>query len=241
MARIGRAAVVKMANGPTGFPDPTCDMAAEKARALVIRATDWSESSKIVTLWTREFGKVRALAKGAKRLRSPFDTALDLLTLCDIVLLRKSSGGLDLLTEAQVIERFVRLRGDLPALYAGYYIAELLADWTEENDPHPNLFDEARAALETLGLTRESTGPRLIRFELVMLRELGYRPVLESCAVCGAPLPREGLAFGLAVGGMVCPACQPGQRERRALSLDAWQALQSLAEEPDAWQRAISP
>lgn len=216
-------------------------MAAEKARALVIRATDWSESSKIVTLWTREFGKVRGLAKGGRRLRSPFDSALDLLTLCDIVLLRKTSGGLDLLTEAQVVERFARLRGDLPALYAGYYIAELLTDWTEENDPHPHLFDEACAALETLGLTRESTGPRLVRFELVLLRELGYRPVLEACAGCGCALAGEPLAFGLGRGGMVCPACQAAQRDRRGLSRETWQALKDLAEQPEAWQRPYSP
>src|SRR5579859_2244259 len=99
-------------------------MAAEKALALVLRTTDWSETSRIATLWTREFGRVRALAKGGRRLRSSFEVALDLLTVCSIVLLRKSSGSLDLLTEAQVVERFPRLRGDLSALYAGYYVAE---------------------------------------------------------------------------------------------------------------------
>src|ERR1700733_1283729 len=105
-------------------------MPAEKAIALVVRAVDWSETSRIATLWTREFGKVRVLAKGGRRLKSNFEVALDLLTVCGIVFLRKSSGGLDLLTEAQVNERFPRLRTDLWALYAGYYIAELLADWT---------------------------------------------------------------------------------------------------------------
>src|SRR6516165_2896827 len=126
-------------------------MAAEKALALVLRTTDWSETSRIATLWTREFGKVRVLAKGGRRLKSNFESALDLLTVCSIVLLRKSSGGLDLLTEARVVRRFPRLRTDLPALCAGYYIAELLADWTEEYDPHPSLFDEALATLETVG------------------------------------------------------------------------------------------
>src|SRR5437868_15068591 len=122
-------------------------MAAEKATALVLRTTDWSETSRIATLWTREFGKVRVLAKGGRRLKSNFESALDLLTLCSIVLLRKSSGGLDLLTEAQVKERFPRLRADLPALYAAYYIAELLSEWTQEYDPHPAIFDEALGAL----------------------------------------------------------------------------------------------
>src|SRR5712675_2576932 len=96
-----------------------------KATALVLHTTDWSETSRIATLWTREFGKVRALAKGGRRLQSNFETALDLLTLCSIVFLRKSSGSLDLLTEAQVVERFPRLRSDLAALYAAYYLAEL--------------------------------------------------------------------------------------------------------------------
>src|SRR5271165_1114678 len=100
-------------------------MSLEKATAIVLRTTDWSESSRIATFWTREFGKVRALAKGGRRLKSAFENALDLLT------------------EAQVVQRFPRLRDDLDALYAAYYVAELLDDWMEEYDPHPLLFDEA--------------------------------------------------------------------------------------------------
>src|SRR5579864_4502473 len=135
-------------------------MAAEKARALVLRTTDWSETSRIATLWTREFGKVRVLAKGGRRLRSAFENALDLLTLCDIVLIRKSAGSLDLLTEARVVQRFAGVRADLSALYGGYYVAELLADWTSEYDPHPALFDAAVATLATLGAPGEvEVGP----------------------------------------------------------------------------------
>src|SRR3954471_23803918 len=98
-------------------------MAAEKAQAIVLRTTDWSETSRIATLWTRQFGKVRALAKGGRRLKSAFENALDLLTVCDIVLLRKTSGSLDLLTEARVVRRYPRLRADLAALYGAYYVA----------------------------------------------------------------------------------------------------------------------
>ena len=69
-------------------------MAAEKALALVVRGTDWSETSRIATLFTREFGKVRALAKGGRRLKSNFDCAFDLLSVCRVVFLRKAHGGL---------------------------------------------------------------------------------------------------------------------------------------------------
>jgi DNA repair protein RecO (recombination protein O) len=215
-------------------------VAAEKALALVVRGTDWSESSRICTLWTREFGKVRGLAKGGRRLKSRFEVALDLLTVCSIVLLRKSSGGLDLLTEAQVVERFPRLRTDLAALYAAYYIAELLAEWTEDYDPHPVLFDEARAALQTLGTAANQTGPRLLRFELVLLRELGYRPVLEHCIGCGKAAGGFA-AFSAAAGGVLCAGCKVGQHERRPLSREAWQALVALGESGEAWQRDWPP
>jgi DNA repair protein RecO (recombination protein O) len=213
-------------------------VSAEKAVALVLRTTDFSETSRIATLWTREFGKVRVLAKGGRRLRSNFESALDLLTECSIVFLRKSSGGLDLLTEAQVVRRFPQLRKDLPALYAGYYVAELLADWTEDYDPHPTLFDEARATLLSLGTPGVETGPRLARFELVLLRELGYGPALEACAACGRAPAGRGLAFSAAAGGVLCGPCQAGQRERRPLSVAAWQALRALSEAGEGWQRA---
>src|SRR3954453_13705228 len=103
-------------------------MSLEKAEGLVIRGSDFSETSRVVTLWTRELGKVRALAKGARRLKSSFENALALPPGCSIGLIRKSSGSLDLLTEAQVRERFSPLRHDLQALYGAYYTAELLGD-----------------------------------------------------------------------------------------------------------------
>jgi DNA repair protein RecO (recombination protein O) len=214
-------------------------MSMEKVHALVLRTTDFSETSRIATLWTRELGKVRALAKGGRRLRSNFENALDLLTECRIVLLRKSSGGLDLLTEAQVVRRFPALRGDLQALYAGYYVAELMSDAFEENDPHPVLFDEALATLEVLG-TPEAGPVRVVRFELVLLRELGWAPSLESCAGCGAAVTAA-TAFSAAAGGVVCVRCQPAQRDRRRLSNAAWLALRELGESGEAWRRAWAP
>jgi DNA repair protein RecO (recombination protein O) len=238
-------------------------MAAEKALALVLRTTDWSETSRIATLWTREFGKVRVLAKGGRRLKSNFENSLDLLTLCRVVFLRKSSGGLDLLTEARVEERFPRLRADLQALYSAYYIAELLSDWTEDYDPHPVLFDEALATLRNLGQPDVPTGVRLARFELVLLRELGYTPALFSCAVCGqefvlpqrpqSPPRKDGdsisaasvtsvapMAFSPAAGGLVCAECRTRHRNAIPLYAETWLALQDLSEQEDAWRRPMT-
>src|SRR5439155_13782902 len=200
-------------------------MSMEKAHALVLRTTDWSETSRIATLWTREHGKVRALAKGGRRLKSSFENALDLLTVCSIVLLRKSSGSLDLLTEAQVVQRFSRLRVQLPALYAAYYVAELLDALTEECDPHPALYDDTLRTLQSLGMPGVETGPWLARWELGLLRELGYSPGLEKCVVCASPAGTGRLSFSPSAGGVVCPSCQAGVRDRRTLSPGGWQYL----------------
>jgi DNA repair protein RecO (recombination protein O) len=213
-------------------------MSTEKATGLVVRATDYSETSRIVTVWTREFGKVRALAKGGRRLRSNFESALDLLSVCSIVFVRKTSGALDLLTEARGVERFPRLRHDLPALYAAYYVAELLGDWTEDYDPHPGLYEEILATLRALGSPGVPTGPRLLRFEMVLLRELGYAPILEACAVCRRPVAAEAdvpegrasrLTFDMNAGGIVCVDCATGRRGNVTISPMAWRLLTQLA------------
>lgn len=213
-------------------------MPTAKAQALVIRTADWSESSRIATLWTREIGKVRALAKGGRRLKSSFESSLDLLTVCDIVLIRKTSGSLDLLTEARVRQRFGPMRRDLQALYAAYYVAELLNDWTEDHDAHPPLYDEALATLGLLGQPGVLAGPCLARFELVLLRELGYGPAVDACAGCSKAAAPPDLTFSAAAGGVLCPACQGRHKDRRPLSAEAWQALQTLRA-PGAGWRAV--
>lgn len=209
---------------------------AENALALVVRGTDWSETSRIVTLFTREFGRVRALAKGGRRLRSNFEQAFDLLTVCRIVFLRKAHGGLDLLTEAQVAERFPHLRTDLHALNVGYYVAELLSDGTQDYDPHPELFDAALATLRGLGNPGGEPVDSVCRFELVWLKELGYSPRLDVCTGCGRAVPAgvPRVWFGPSVGGVVCTPCSPAVPDRRPLSGNALRALADLAAGRDA-------
>jgi DNA repair protein RecO (recombination protein O) len=84
------------------------------------------------------------------------------------------------------------------------------------------------------------TALRLARFELLLLRELGYSPTLENCTACGAEAGR-GLAFSAAVGGVLCPTCQAAHRDRRPVGPETWQALRALSETGEAWQRDWSP
>ncbi len=212
-------------------------MSSEKASALVLRLVDFSETSSVVTLFTREFGKVQALAKGGRRPKGPFESALDLLALCRIVFLRKSSDALDLLTEAKLERRFRPPAGSLPALYAGYYIAELLGKLTDNYDPHPELFDQADEALSAL---RAGADPvrRVFRFELMALRLLGHLPSLDGCAECGVAVQPVGrVPFGLLAGGVLCANCRIGKTQVVSLSGGVLAAMRALADpRPDPWQ-----
>ncbi len=202
-------------------------MSSEKATALVLRVVEFSETSSVVTLLTREFGKVRALAKGARRPKGPFESALDLLALCRIVFLRKSSEALDLLTEAKLERRFRPRHGDLTSLYAAYYVAELLNEITDDYDPHPRLFDVADETLVALGRDG-SVAAALVRFELAALKEIGHLPVLDACAECGNEIAAAGrVAFSQAAGGVLCQTCRTGHKQIISISP---QVLETLAQ-----------
>jgi DNA repair protein RecO (recombination protein O) len=205
-------------------------MSSEKATAIVLRVVDFSETSCVTTLFTREFGKVRALAKGGRRPKGPFESALDLLALCRIVFLRKSSDALDLLTEAKLERRFRPPPGALRNLYAAYYVAELLNELTDDYDPHPELFDAAQQTLAALA-TADAVATVVLRFELTALRVLGHLPSLDTCVECGTTVKESGRTpFSWRAGGVLCRSCRAGQKQVISLSAGVLAALASLAD-----------
>jgi DNA repair protein RecO (recombination protein O) len=207
----------------------------ENADALVLRTVDFSETSLILTLYTRQFGKIDALAKGGRRLKSPFESALDILARIRVTFLKKRGDTLDLLTEAKLIRRFRVSPSNLTGLFAGYYVVELVDALTENNDPNPTLYD-----LTAKLLTRLEQGTflmrSLIRFEGLLLKYIGQQPSLRNCSECGTavigkntgsvgenvrevgndspmtaelnlnPEPQR-FVFGHLEGGVICPRC----------------------------------
>ncbi|HAA70787.1 MAG: DNA repair protein RecO [Planctomycetaceae bacterium] len=211
-------------------------MASEKSRALVIRVIDFSETSCVVTLFSEDFGKISALAKGARRLKSPFESALDLLSLCRIVFLRKSSDALHLLTEAKLERRFRAAARSLPRLYAGYYVAELLRSLTDEGDPHLELFQIANDFLFSLDNESEWRAD-LLRFELNALRLLGHMPMLDACVGCGECIENtKRVAFGQLAGGVLCGKCRIGQHQVVSVSGEVIATMRQYTEQQTSVQ-----
>ncbi|MBX3419639.1 MAG: DNA repair protein RecO [Pirellulaceae bacterium] len=205
-------------------------MATEKTTAIVLRVTDFSETSKVVTLYTRDFGKITGLAKGAYRRNGPFESALDLLSLVQVVFIQKPNSSLDLLTEAKLERRFKSASINLERLHYGFYLIEVLAKFTEESDPNPRLFD---LAIETLNaIDGDSDFPQiaLANFELQMLAMLGHAPMLSQCVGCGRPAGNAVRKyFGTLEGGLYCSACRVGKKSVINLSPEAWSLLDALS------------
>jgi DNA repair protein RecO (recombination protein O) len=217
-------------------------MSTEKSLAIVLRLVDFSESSCVVTLFTEEFGKITGLAKGARRPKSPFEAALDLLAIIRVVFIHKSSEALDLLTEARLERRFRAASRDLSRLYAGYYVAELLNELTDESDPHPDLFHSAVDTLQSLD-DHADVMREVLRFELTALRALGHLPSLRNCVQCGEPVAKSGrIAFGQLVGGVLCERCKTGKKQVVLVSVGVIEVLRTMAsEDRDDWKSVALP
>ncbi|MEZ6087713.1 MAG: DNA repair protein RecO [Pirellulaceae bacterium] len=197
-------------------------MSSEKTDAIILRIVPFSESSVVLTILTRDFGKISALAKGAYRPKSPFEGAIDLGCHCRVVFIKKSSDALDLLIEAKLERRFRAANKSLRNLYAGYYVLELLRELTETGQPQADLFDLALNTLIQIDAPQPDVvdlANLLTMFELQALRLLGHAPSMTDCASCGKEVSESKMvAFGMISGGVLCPQCRPKERSVVSIS-----------------------
>lgn len=200
-------------------------------RAVVLRRLDYSETSQIVVLLTREHGLVRAIAKGIKRgTKTRFAAAIDLLELGQLVWSSRPDrlGSLSILTEWKQAKGFIGLRDRLERLYAAQYAAEITSELTTELDPHPVLFD-ALVELLTESCTLSQPLAILCVFQRTLLIEIGLMPQMECCVACGSILelpPDQRAYFSSHDGGLLCRNCEPAQVEKRAVH---WNAARAVA------------
>jgi len=208
----------------------------ESDDALVLHRIEFSETSLVLTILTRKFGKILALAKGGRRLKGPFESALDTLAQISVSFLQKRNDSLDLLTESKLVRRFTVTEQNLPGVFGAFYVVELIDLLTTDNDPCPRIFDLAVAVLAQLA-TGTFVSRSLIRFEQRLLREVGQQPSLDRCVECGDRIDGEltRIPFGPLDGGVLCPRCRAGHQQVAIVSRDAIRAMKIL--DGNDWQR----
>jgi DNA repair protein RecO (recombination protein O) len=180
-----------------------------KADAIVLRSMRFSESDRILHLYTLERGRVNAIAKGVRKTGSRFGARLEPLTRVSLVL-HEGRGELHTVSGADIVTSHAAVRTDSYTLAVGLIGAEAVLKLFAEPEPHPRAYDGACRFLELLeGPLERAADPQHdglgLAFQLKLLAVAGYLPHLVSCASCGSDGALVG--FSPAAGGAVCAIC----------------------------------
>lgn len=203
-----------------------------KDLAICLARRDYSESSQIITVFARENGKVRGIAKGARRPKSKFGGGIELLSTGQLVFSTpRASSGLLNLAEWTVLNNHQNLRRSLGQLHQAYYLAELTDLFTEELDPHQQLYDMLSRALDSLCSGHNWLD--LLSFQVGLLRQVGLWPDLSQCTQCGKVAPPRSAAYlSYTEGGLLCRKCSPSVDEKTRVTSQGLQIIRSLLTQP---------
>jgi DNA repair protein RecO (recombination protein O) len=204
-------------------------MAIVRLEAIVLRTYPLRDTSRIVVLYTRERGLVRAVAKGARQPKSRFAGALEPLGRVEVVLYVKEERDLELLSSAELLEATASLEAGLERITHAQAAAEFVDRLVWGEEAHAALYDLLLATLRRLALVADDALSAVtLAFQLQAASLLGYRPVLDRCVGCG----REEKAwqfFAPGRGGVLCGRCAGEEVASIRLSRDAVRDLSRLA------------
>ena len=193
-----------------------------QTEAVILKRINLGEADRILILYTSNHGKVKAIAKGARRPKSKLGGHVELLTHSTLLLAKGKS--LDIITQAQTINSFFALRDNLKRMSYGLYVSELVDYFTEERIENRELFNLLSDTLQRL---TECDNPAIVLryFELRLLNLSGYRPQLHKCTMCNKALKPIPNYFSSYQGGALCPDCAYQEPVSLNLSLNALKVL----------------
>lgn len=202
-----------------------------KDLAICIHTADFSETSQILTFFTKANGRVKAIAKGSKRPKSAFDGPVEIFSCGDIVFSESSREKLATVTEFEQRPLLTGLVANYFAMNSALFSAELLSKLIDDYDPHPNLFGYFMQFLKNASLAKDNAALMvcLILFQLSLLKEVGLQPVLKNCVNCknnfSSSWPE--VYFSSSANGFICRDCEESFPDKIQISEAAANALGS--------------
>lgn len=182
-----------------------------KTDAVVLKSMRFRDTSKIVTFYTRRYGKLSAIAKGARTPKSKFGAALEPMTGVSLVLYKKEQRELQLVSQCDIIKPYKKIHAEMNRMAAALSVLELLHQLTHDEEEHPALFLLLEQTLDALETAPRNHGNYLYAFELRLSALFGFSPVLGACVRCGSRQVYDGplsmITFQLDKGGLVCGTC----------------------------------
>ncbi|NLE83873.1 MAG: DNA repair protein RecO [Chloroflexi bacterium] len=200
-----------------------------RAQAMVIRHREFGEADRILTLYTLEKGKLQAIAKGVRKLKSRKAGHLEPFTQVSLQLAK--GRNLEVVTQVETIRNFANIRENLKLTAQAAYVLELLDRFTYEEGENRLLYN---LVVETLARLDSGISPALAvhYYEVHLMDILGFRPQLQECVVCGAAIQPENQYFSAKLGGVVCPRSLSGDPSAWAVSTNALRYLRFLQRSP---------
>jgi DNA repair protein RecO (recombination protein O) len=184
-----------------------------KTYAITLKSRKWGDADRIVTLYTKQMGKIRGVARGARRQKSRLGPGLEPLTISELNLFEKSGDSLYRISQADLVEPFVPFREDLIRMEAAARMANIVAAVTPDGDPDPQLFNTLEQGLYSLVSSDDPTLTALL-FQIRLLGLTGFRPQTDHCAACGRSRVIQEPQFSPQSGGLVCHTCAVRQQAR---------------------------
>lgn len=205
-----------------------------KTEAIVLRTRKYRETSRIVNLYTKEFGRLSVIAKGTRGPRNKFGASLQPPNHVVAVLYKNDNRELHLLSQCDTVTRFRNVADGLDKFSAAMSVVELVEHVTHDEERNEQLFNLSLSTLRGLDDTVRNPLNVQYYFELHLSDLLGFRPNFHSCYSCGMPLGHEnvgtkGAELRLGSGGVMCSNCSGGTT-RWSISLGSLQVLQRLQE-----------
>ena len=198
-----------------------------RTEAIVIRRSDFGEADRLLTLFSADRGKVRAIGKGARKPQSRKTGHVELFMRSRFLI--AEGRDLDIVTQAEMLDAYAPLRDNLlRATYASYAV-ELLDRFTVEDDPHRDIYELLAAALGWFAAAPD--GELLLParyYELRLLSLTGFQPRLFNCLHCGEPIREQDQAFSADLGGLLCPNCLEVDPRARPISAAAVKVMRYL-------------
>lgn len=193
-----------------------------RSEALVLRHSNFGEADRILVLFTREQGKVRAVAKGVRKLKSRKAGHLEPFTRVQLQLAR--GRDLPIITQAETVEAYTNIRASLEVTAQAAYLVEVLDRFTFEEEENRELY---RLAVESLQRLDSGIDPFYVNryFDLHVLDVLGFKPELFACVVCRQQIVAVDQYFSAALGGIVCPKCGSGLEGARPAGVEVTRFL----------------
>lgn len=207
-----------------------------RLEAVVLRYFDLGEADRIVVLFTPQQGKLRAVAKGVRKITSRKAGHLEPFTRLSLQL--AEGRDLPLITQAETLDAYLPLRSDLQKLTQASYVIELIDRFLPEDHlPQPELY---RLLVQTLERITAIADPwaALRYFDLRLLDGLGFRPRLFECVICQEALQPQDQFFSFLLGGVVCPRCGQSVSNLSPISLTTLKYLRHF--QRSSWQEVAN-